>query len=133
MPPPLRTPKLSMFTIGLVAINLWICLGIPHTQLALCIWIITFWIKHLNCKSTCLGGPNGLLGNFCMGHKCFYLKNGCKWVQWANMITLEKDCMFVFPIFFFSFEWILEQFLLQFVVINSYSCPNRWHFKIIFE
>jgi hypothetical protein len=51
---------------------------------------------------------------------------GCKHDTKANMITLENDWMSFLP-FFFSDEWILEQFFLQLVIINVYSCTCTWH------
>jgi len=37
-------------------------------------------------------------------------QNGANEIQWANMITLEKDYMSIFPKNVFSYEWILEWF-----------------------
>jgi hypothetical protein len=44
------------------------------------------------------------------------------------MITLEKDYMSFNPKKTFSYEWILEQFFLQLIIINAYSCPSTWHY-----
>jgi hypothetical protein len=41
---------------------------------------------------------------------------------------LQKKIVHVFfPKKYFSYEWILEHFLLQLVIINAYSCPNTCH------
>jgi hypothetical protein len=39
----------------------------------------------------------------------------------------KKGLHIIFPEKTFSYEWILEQLFLQFVIINAYSCPNTWH------
>ncbi len=59
-----------------------------------------------------------------------WLKCGNK-IQWANMIIFKKDYMSFCPIVFFSYEWILEQWFLQFSIINVYSCPSKWHVFLI--
>jgi hypothetical protein len=56
---------------------------------------------------------------------------GANKISWANMIILENDCMSFFPNFFSSYEWILEQFVLQLVIMNVYSFQSTWHFKKI--
>jgi hypothetical protein len=55
---------------------------------------------------------------------------GANEIQWANMITLEKDYKFFSPKKAFSYEWILEQCFLQVVIINAYSFPNTWYIYI---
>ncbi len=39
----------------------------------------------------------------------------------------KKDYMSFLPKKTFSYEWILEQFFLQLIIINAYSCPSMWH------
>jgi len=60
---------------------------------------------------------------------------GANEIQWANGITLEKDCMSFCPKIVFHINWSLEQIFLQFVIINDFSYPNTCHVFsfIIFE
>jgi hypothetical protein len=46
---------------------------------------------------------------------------GANEIQWANMITLENDCMPFFPKKPFSYEWTLKQIFVWFVIINVYG------------
>ncbi len=52
---------------------------------------------------------------------------GANMIKWTNGIIIKNDCMFFFPQKTFSYEWILEQFFWQLVIINAYSCPSTWH------
>jgi hypothetical protein len=71
----------------------------------------------------------------CFKHKTRRFVVGANGIQQANMITLEKDYISILLKKTFSYEWILEQFFLQLVIIKAYNCPNAWYlfFKIIFE
>jgi len=49
---------------------------------------------------------------------------GANGIQQANQLTIKKDYMSFFTKKTFSYEWILEQLFLQFIVINAYSCSS---------
>jgi hypothetical protein len=54
-------------------------------------------------------------------------QRGANKIQWTNGITIKKDYMSFFPQKTPSYEWILEQFCLQLVIINANSYPSTWH------
>jgi len=45
----------------------------------------------------------------------------------ANGITLQKDYGYFLVLFIFSYEFFVKWNLLQLVIKNTYSCPNRSH------
>jgi hypothetical protein len=61
-----------------------------------------------------------------------YYDMGTNEIKWANDISLEKDCMSFCPNFFFSYNWVFEQFCLQIVIINAYNYLGRWNFLDFF-
>ncbi len=55
----------------------------------------------------------------------------CHWsankIQWTNDVILNKDCICFWLIFFFSYNVVSEQNLLQTFIKNACICPNTWH------
>ncbi len=51
-------------------------------------------------------------------------------MQWANILTLNTDCISFFLKLIFSHNWIFLWNILQFFIKGAYSCPNTLHFWI---
>jgi hypothetical protein len=56
----------------------------------------------------------------------FNYKQGQTRYNEPTWLFLKRIICF-FPKKPFPYQWILEQFFLQLVIINVYSCPNTWH------
>jgi hypothetical protein len=48
-------------------------------------------------------------------------------MQWANDVTLEKDCMSFYQKIIFPYKRIYEKLFLQIFVISAYNYPSIGH------
>jgi hypothetical protein len=68
----------------------------------------------------------------CVLNNLFNIGTWKNWMDWKRVQTwysepawlVKKILPFFFPKKTFSYEWILEQFFLQLVITNVYSCPK---------
>jgi len=65
-------------------------------------------------------------------HNWLTLKLGCKNDTMSQWYYYKKGLHVFFLNSFFSYEWILEDFFGQLVIINAYNCTSTWKKKIIF-